>query len=255
MESIKTTERANLDNTLEIKDIKDAGLKHHAMEKIIAHANYIGLQNDYIDGDHVIIAIGKGMYRVQFNRKNALAKNLAATGYSDGMDLLDMEIDSMEDGIEKFSKFFNLDKPLKKNVFIAAIQDSTYRKNLMISQKTPSFLNHLLNNPPVLNNLNVLSWEKIISHRKMFRLYLNRYRSYFQVLKGNNTNSKPCKPIAEIHPADFRETYLDHNATTYIRPEVSELLVDYYSGKYDFGANTTLATPAAILFRAIILTI
>ncbi len=50
-----------------------------------------------------------------------------------------------------------------------------------------------------------------------------------------------CKPPAVIHVHDYREVYFDHNATTYTRPEVSLLLIEYFDGQYGF-ANPSSGT-------------
>ena len=44
-----------------------------------------------------------------------------------------------------------------------------------------------------------------------------------------------CKPIPIIPLDEYREVYLDHNATTYIRDEVRRLLVEYDSGGLGYG--------------------
>lgn len=44
-----------------------------------------------------------------------------------------------------------------------------------------------------------------------------------------------CKPMAMVEVEDYREVYFDHNGTTYVRDEIKNLLIDYYSGKYGFG--------------------
>jgi len=44
-----------------------------------------------------------------------------------------------------------------------------------------------------------------------------------------------CKPSPTIEVEEYREVYLDHNATTYIREEVQKVLFDYYGGKLGFG--------------------
>ncbi|MCP4723667.1 MAG: aminotransferase class V-fold PLP-dependent enzyme [bacterium] len=43
-----------------------------------------------------------------------------------------------------------------------------------------------------------------------------------------------CKPMARMDVDDYRYVYLDHNATTYIRPEVAEILIHYCSGDIGF---------------------
>ncbi len=44
-----------------------------------------------------------------------------------------------------------------------------------------------------------------------------------------------CKPVAEVKVDGYREVYLDHGGTTYVRPEVREFLTRYFSGDYGFG--------------------
>lgn len=44
-----------------------------------------------------------------------------------------------------------------------------------------------------------------------------------------------CKPIAEIEVDDYRQVYLDYNATTPIRPEVRNRLVSFYKDPEGFG--------------------
>ena len=50
-----------------------------------------------------------------------------------------------------------------------------------------------------------------------------------------HTTSDICKPAPSIYVDDYREVYLDHNATTYIRPEISRLLIDYFSEAFGYG--------------------
>ena len=52
-----------------------------------------------------------------------------------------------------------------------------------------------------------------------------------------------CKPMAKIDVDNPREVYLDHNATTYLRDEVKELLVRHYSKRDIFG-NPSSSTSA-----------
>lgn len=51
----------------------------------------------------------------------------------------------------------------------------------------------------------------------------------------------PCKPISMIKVDNLQKVYLDHNATTYIRPEVSRVLTEYYNGNFGY-ANPSSST-------------
>lgn len=44
-----------------------------------------------------------------------------------------------------------------------------------------------------------------------------------------------CKPMAHVSVDEFREVYMDYNATTPIHPEVRKVLKRYYSGETGFG--------------------
>ncbi|MEI8095315.1 MAG: aminotransferase class V-fold PLP-dependent enzyme [Spirochaetales bacterium] len=55
------------------------------------------------------------------------------------------------------------------------------------------------------------------------------------------TADNTCKPPAKLEVADFREVYLDHNATTYIRREVGQVLHDFHEGRLGF-ANPSSGT-------------
>ncbi len=66
-----------------------------------------------------------------------------------------------------------------------------------------------------------------------------------------STNSL-CKPMATVEVEDFREVYLDHNATTFVRDEVQECLKEYYGGLLGFGnpsSSTNLGKNAHNIIR------
>ena len=44
-----------------------------------------------------------------------------------------------------------------------------------------------------------------------------------------------CKPAPAVDVEDYRKVYLDHNATTYQREEVNDVLAEYDNGKMGFG--------------------
>ncbi len=50
-----------------------------------------------------------------------------------------------------------------------------------------------------------------------------------------HTTNDLCKPMATVKVENFREVYLDHNATTYVREEVKKDLLKYFGGTYGFG--------------------
>jgi cysteine desulfurase len=63
----------------------------------------------------------------------------------------------------------------------------------------------------------------------------------------------PCKPIPEISVKEYREVYLDHQATTYLRKEVVDLLNRFNKGALGFGnpsSSTLLGKQAHDLIQA-----
>jgi cysteine desulfurase len=63
------------------------------------------------------------------------------------------------------------------------------------------------------------------------------------------SSENTCKPPARLEVADYREVYLDHNATTYIRREVGQVLHDFHEGRLGFAnpSSGTLAGQAVFL--------
>ena len=56
------------------------------------------------------------------------------------------------------------------------------------------------------------------------------------------TTNDGCKPIAHVDVDKIRHVYLDHNSTTYIRPEVKKVLNNYFDNPFGFGnpSNSTV---------------
>ncbi|MEH6880870.1 cysteine desulfurase family protein, partial [Priestia megaterium] len=50
-----------------------------------------------------------------------------------------------------------------------------------------------------------------------------KYKNYL-FIKGNNRTGEKCNSCLDIDPYNFREVYLDHNGTTYLRHEVKKFL-------------------------------
>jgi len=53
----------------------------------------------------------------------------------------------------------------------------------------------------------------------------------------------PCKSIPTIEVNDYRQVYLDYNATSFIRDEVKKVLSNYYSGNMGFGNPSSSTEP------------
>ncbi len=74
---------------------------------------------------------------------------------------------------------------------------------------------------------------------RLFPFGLNSIYSWIGIPIHSANN--PCKPPIDIKIDDYREVYLDHNATTYIRPKVAEVLIQYYKGNMGY-ANPSSST-------------
>lgn len=149
--------------------------------------------------------------------------------------------------ISEFNELFQLDKPLPKVVVNRALQDEKYLAYLVNCREDQKLLDLLINDSKNIN-FKQIEDEEVLNQKKVeflkfkkgiyFKLkqksYIHKYNKFFEEEMNNNPEAKACKPCAEINPQDFREVYLDHNATTYIRSEVTKILVDYYNGKHGF---------------------
>ena len=84
-------------------------------------------------------------------------------------------------------------------------------------------------------------YHMIKKHLGISRSDLNKmfphglYSAYQWVEIPIQTPEKICKHIAEVKVMDKQNIYFDHNATTYVRDEVTKLLRDYFSGEYGYG--------------------
>ena len=57
-------------------------------------------------------------------------------------------------------------------------------------------------------------------------------------------NEIPCKPVANIQVDDYREVFLDHNATTYLRTEVRNALRGFLEAPEPFANPSSSSTQA-----------
>ncbi|ABO49536.1 aminotransferase, class V [Desulforamulus reducens MI-1] len=158
----------------------------------------------------------------------------------------------------KFGKLLGLKGAVSSEVLYAAKGNAEYLHNLMISKNKPEFMHYLLKNP-VQTNINpteqeivnfVEELERKLFHQEQKQSYERRYGIFFELDPKKDSRAEPCKSWAPIKTPDFREVYLDHNATTPVRPEVASVLLNYYSGKYGFGnpsSNTVQGSYAAAL--------
>jgi hypothetical protein len=61
--------------------------------------------------------------------------------------IVDMRLNSIEDGCRQLARILELDEPVSPEVLISAVQSEEYARNLLICRRTPAFLNTLLANP------------------------------------------------------------------------------------------------------------
>ncbi len=60
----------------------------------------------------------------------------------------------------EFGAILGLDEPVSETVLLGALNDSAYAHNLLVSRKTPDFLDVLLENPPYQPQAEIISDEK-----------------------------------------------------------------------------------------------
>ena len=161
------------------------------------------------------------------------------------------ESGSWNEACDIFGKFLGMEEPLPSSVLLRAAEDRNFARYLLTSRGYSYMLKQLVDDsknrdfelgkdgtgirslPEVVRELFQLAYDSYSSPEEI--KYNKKYRFYFGLKESDTPDTKPCKPCAEIKAHDFREVYLDHNATTPIRTEVSNTLVDYYTGKLGFG--------------------
>lgn len=159
----------------------------------------------------------------------------------------------MEKLASEMSELLKLKDPVNEKVLISAIKKPEYFQNLYISRGSDGFLNYLLDHPPFepgsmnaaqtkgindfVHEATVLlrDWGKNIFYQEQKGNYLKTYNTFLQSGRQEEIGEKPCKPYKDIPIDELRFIYLDHNATTDIRPEIEDLLGEYYTGKLGFG--------------------
>lgn len=163
---------------------------------------------------------------------------------------------TMEELALQMGELLGLNGFVDEDVLFSAIKKPGYFQDLYVSRDTEGFLKHLLNNPPYKtpgvktlegNRKNEFLEEAAILLREWKKniFYQEEKKNYYAYLNKNqhkDAGEKPCKPCAEIKIDELKMVYLDHNATTYIRPEISEVLNKYYSGKLGFGNPSSNST-------------
>ncbi len=50
-----------------------------------------------------------------------------------------------------------------------------------------------------------------------------------------HSTDNPCRPVVPVVVEDYRQVYLDYNATTPLRPEIVKCLREHYEAPFDFG--------------------
>lgn len=159
-----------------------------------------------------------------------------------------MELDKF---IVRFDKIYRFKSRISLDAFLSCMLDYSYLHNLIICKNTPSFLEILLKYPSVKYNEFICKYpdnESVILedaqnlieelevnkyHQSQMKKYNKKYNSYF---KYNNKTGElqKCNICLNINPVDFRQVYLDYNATSNLRSEVIKVLQDNIKNKYGF---------------------
>ena len=160
---------------------------------------------------------------------------------------------SWEELCHKLGIYLGLGEPAPVAVVRRVVQDHNFARYLVSSRNRSDMLEVLLNDSHnkdfektkeaectsgseifLQTAISVYKWCKIGYIDPEMREYSRRYETYLKSEKLKNPEATPCK-CTDIKVDEFREVYLDHNATTYIRQEVITILNDYYNGKYGYA--------------------
>lgn len=86
---------------------------------------------------------------------------------------------------------------------------------------------------PLYQNLKKNTGSSRQDIERLFPYGLNSIYTWLGIPIHSTNNL--CKPAPTTKVEDYREVYLDHNATTYLRKEVKKFLIDYYGSAIGFG--------------------
>jgi cysteine desulfurase len=139
------------------------------------------------------------------------------------------------------TKLLKLDTIVSPLVLISAIIDNKYARNLFVCKDDDEYLTYLLNTPPVKQisveyssqdflqktKETLKRWEISTHIQEKKGAYLEKFDTYF---KGDDS----CNSYVNVNMEDFKEVYLDYNATTFVRDEIRHFLDDLASDKHSF---------------------
>lgn len=147
-------------NNSNITNLEALNLDSEAFYKIKSQTNYIGLQNNYADGDIVNLVVEGKTYQTSFYKAEALIMNSPPTCSNASIFLQNHPVNNIEDGLEKLKGLLNLQEPVSQDILFAAIHDHNYYHNLMVCKDAPDMLKHLLDNPPLIETFAEKTDEK-----------------------------------------------------------------------------------------------
>lgn len=151
---------------------------------------------------------------------------------------------------QSFSRLIGCEGEVTKEVVVSAVRSEEYFRNLMICRGHDKFFSYLLLNPslpqgdmPDKEEIDafIQQWEKRLKHQALKDNFNKKYGKYIHW--ENESREGQCQEGTKIPVHDFREVYLDHNATTGLRPEVANILADYAHGKLGYGNPSNLNPP------------
>lgn len=144
---------------------------------------------------------------------------------------------------EIVQKDFEPEEIMPEAMFYSFLENESYRQNVYVSRNVPKFLEHLAEHPAV----NCLSMpfdqakekaEALIRHYETVIPALERKEEYtrkYGTYLAAGRQRADCKSCSVKLPDDFREVYMDNNATTALSPEAADILVDYAQGVYGYA--------------------
>ncbi|USG65948.1 cysteine desulfurase [Brevibacillus ruminantium] len=154
---------------------------------------------------------------------------------------------------QELGELLGLDQAVPSDVLHRALKDDRYAGYVCTSAQNRDLLRALIQDPknqPFLlaedffaektpeNSELLVNAQKLMMSLKEYL----RQRQWEEIdgrmarlLTEEDPEGKPCKPCAELQVTNYREVYLDHCATTYVRPEVGKWLSEYYLNQWGFA--------------------
>lgn len=144
---------------------------------------------------------------------------------------------------DELSAVLQTDYNISESVIKGIVDDPIYARNLFTCRSEYEYLHYLLRHPPAKTEKKYQNKELIAEAKAILNKWIhtvqaqNRKNAYEEKFRGyfnKKSSCASCSSASSPVSGNFREVYLDHNATTYVREEIKEELDSYRKDPHIF---------------------